>query len=204
MWPNERLSNLFDIELPTMEKMERRGFLAAAIGAFPLALLGQSVKSSAPVKLAPVANGEDRLGEHHVIGVSSTAFKVLTDDTGGALFVIEHASHKKGGPPRHLHHNENELFDVLEREYIAEIGPERFHLKSGDSILGPRKVPHAWAFVGNTPGKLLISFAPAGKMEQFFPDNLKSRKDGEYLNDAEVYRAYGRPKSPIPTGQKQG
>ena len=63
-------------------------------------------------------------------------------------------------------------------------------------------VIQAWA--GTPAGKLLISFAPAGKMEQFFRDNLKSRKDGEYLNDAEVYRAYGRPKSPIPTGQKQG
>ena len=90
-----------------------------------------------------------------------------------------------------MHHNENEWFYVLEGEYIAEIGSERFHLKAGDSILGPREVPHAWAFVGDTPGKLLIAFAPAGKMESFFRDNAKRRKDGEYLNDAEVHRAYG-------------
>ena len=175
-----------------MENMERRAFLGATIGAVPLALLGQSVKISAPAKVVRVANGEDRLGEHHVIGVSSTAFKVLTDDSGGGLFVIEHASRKKGGPPRHLHHNENEWFYVLEGEYIVEIGSERFQLKPGDSILGPREVPHAWAFVGESPGKLLIAFAPAGKMESFFRDNVKRFKDGEYnLNDPEVYRAYG-------------
>jgi len=78
-----------------MENMERRTFLSGAVAAFPLALLGQSVKTSTSVKAALVASGEDRLGENHTIGVSSTAFKVLTDDSGGSLFVIEHASRKK-------------------------------------------------------------------------------------------------------------
>jgi hypothetical protein len=56
---------------------------------------------------------------------------------------------------------------------------------------GSRGVPHAWAFVGDTPGRLLITFAPANKMEAFFRDNAKRNEHGEYLNDAEVYRAYG-------------
>jgi hypothetical protein len=38
---------------------------------------------------------------------------------------------------------------------------------------------------------LLIAFAPANKMEAFFRDNAKRNKDGIYLNDAQVYRAYG-------------
>ena len=74
---------------------------------------------------------------------------------------------------------------------IVEIGSDRFRLKPGDSVLAPREVPHAWAFVGDTPGRLLIAFAPANKMEAFFRDNAKRRKDGENVNDAEVYRAYG-------------
>ena len=75
-------------------------------------MLAQTVETK--VKPVRVPSGEDRLGEPHVIGVSSTAFKVLTDDSASALFVIEHASRKKGGPPRHLHHNENELFYVID------------------------------------------------------------------------------------------
>jgi hypothetical protein len=62
-------------------------------------------------------------------------------------------------------------------------------LKSGDSILGPREVPHAWAFVGDTPGKLLIVFAPANKMEEFLRLN-RPRGDAD-RNDAELYRAHG-------------
>lgn len=84
-----------------------------------------------------------------------------------ALFVNEHASRKKGGPPRHLHHNENEWFYVIEGEYIAEIGSERFQLKPGDSVLGPREVPHAWAYVGEGPGKLLIASHPLAKWKRF-------------------------------------
>jgi quercetin dioxygenase-like cupin family protein len=174
-----------------MPNMERRSFLGAAMAAIPIAVLGQSIKTATPTKAARVAAGEDRLGERHTIGVSSTNFKVLTQDSGGDLFIMEHTNRNKGGPPRHLHHHEDEWFYVLEGEYIAEIGSERFQLKPGDSILGPREVPHAWAFVGDTGGKLLIAFAPANKMEAFFRDNAKRRKDGEYLNDAQVYRAYG-------------
>lgn len=79
----------------------------------------------------------------------------------------------------------------MEGDYIVEIGLERFHLKSGDCVLGPREIPHAWAFVGESPGRLLISFAPAGKMEEFFnareklglkPGTYATRKDGPMLH----------------------
>jgi hypothetical protein len=64
-----------------MQSMERRSFLGAVLAAFPSALIGQSTKTSTPARVARVARGEDRLGEHHTIGVSTTAFKVLTQDT---------------------------------------------------------------------------------------------------------------------------
>ncbi len=43
-------------------------------------------------------------------------------------------------------------------------------LKPGDSVLGPRRVPHVWAYTGAGPGRILIAFTPAGKMEAFFRD----------------------------------
>ena len=175
---------------------ERRNFLGGALASFPLALLGQTAaaaKATSATGVNPVRAGEDRLGEHHTIGVSTTAFKVLTADSAGALFLFEHrhAGGKKGGPPRHVHHNEDEWFYVIEGDYVAEIGSTRLELKPGDSILGPREVPHAWAFVGDTPGRLLIAFTPANKMEAFFRDNEKRPHETEYMNDAAVYHAYG-------------
>ena len=174
-----------------MRKIERRPFLGAALAGFPFALMGQSLNLSTPARIPAVRSGEDRLGEQHTIGVSSSTFKVLTQDTGGGLFIIEHTNRKKGGPPRHVHHNEDEWFHVLEGEYAVEIGKERFQVKSGGSILAPREVPHTWAFVGATPGRMVIAFAPANKMEAFFRDSEKRFKAGNYSQDAEFYRAYG-------------
>ena len=131
-----------------MHNMGRRSFLGAAMAAFPLVLAGQSIKTSTPERATRVPAGEDRFGERHSLGLSSTDFKVSTQDSSGGLFVMEHTNRKQGGPPRHLHHNEDEWFYAVEGEYIFEIGSERFQLKSGDSILGPREVPHAWAFGG--------------------------------------------------------
>jgi hypothetical protein len=38
---------------------------------------------------------------------------------------------------------------------------------------------------------MLIAFAPANKIEAFFRDNEKRSKEGKYLNDPQVYHAYG-------------
>jgi hypothetical protein len=91
-----------------MHNMGRRSFLGAAMAAFPLALAAQSIKTSTPVRATRVPAGEDRFGEHHSLGVSSTDFKVSTQDSSGGLFIMEHTNRKQGGPPRHLHHNEDE------------------------------------------------------------------------------------------------
>lgn len=137
----------------------------------------------------PVRAGEGRSGHSRKTPTGSSCFKVVTADTGGGLFVMEHRNLKKGGPPLHLHHGEDEWFYVLEGEYLLQLGAEVHSLKSGDSILGQREIPHTWAFVGETPGRLLIAYAPAGKMEAFFGD--RDRHGGNYATEADQMRAYG-------------
>jgi len=74
----------------------------------------------------------------------------------------------------------------------VEVGSERIHLKTGDCVLGPREIPHAWAFAGGSPGRLLISFAPAGKMEAFFNEREnRGIKPGTYTDDAAFMREFG-------------
>jgi len=64
--------------------IERRSFLSAAIAASPLVLIGQT-NAPPSAKVVRLTRGEDRLGEHHTIGVSTTDFKVLTKDSRGDL-----------------------------------------------------------------------------------------------------------------------
>jgi quercetin dioxygenase-like cupin family protein len=95
------------------------------------------------------------------------AFKVLTRDTNGELFIIEHTTRQKGGPPHHIHPHQDEWFYVIEGVPL-EVGHHRVTLRPGGSILAPRNLPHAWAFVGNNGGRMLISYAtPPGTMEAF-------------------------------------
>ncbi len=175
-----------------MQDMQRRSFIQLVVAAIPASVLAQTAKITSIVKPVPVAAGADREGKKRSIGVSSSTYKVLTQDTAGALFVLEQANGKKGGPSRHLHHGVDELFYALEGEYIVEVGSERFHLKPGDCVLGPREIPHAWAFAGGSPGRLLISFAPAGKMEAFFNEREnRGIKPGSYTDDAAFMREFG-------------
>jgi quercetin dioxygenase-like cupin family protein len=148
--------------------MHRRSFLSLVAGAASAAACAQSSLASPSATLHPVPSGKDRLEEVHNFGITTISFKVLTEDTNGDLFVIEHANHQKGGPPRHVHPHQDEWFYALQGEFLVEVGTERHTLRPGDSVLAPRNLPHAWAFTGNGPGKLLISFTPAGKMEAFF------------------------------------
>jgi mannose-6-phosphate isomerase-like protein (cupin superfamily) len=198
--------------------MERRSILALPFAALAgSTLLGTNAALATPRHLlandsasdddgppvAAVPSGQDRQGRPHQIGVSATTYKVVTSDTKGDLFVIEQANQRRGGPPLHVHHGEDVLFSVLAGDYLVQVGDKRYPLKTGDCILGPRGIPHAWAFVGTTPGRLLLSYAPAGKMEAFFNawEQLGFTPGGySKEKDAALLRSYGMERigPPIP------
>ncbi|MCE9645001.1 MAG: cupin domain-containing protein [Chloroflexi bacterium] len=136
-----------------------------------------------------VLAGEDRFGEHRGLGISEISFKVVPQDSNG-LFIIENTFHAKGGPAKHLHFDQDEWFYAAEGEFLIEIGPDRFTMKPGDSLLAPRKIPHVWAFAGNSPrGRMLITFMPAGKMEDFFREVTEA--NAMPPQDPELWKAHG-------------
>ena len=135
-----------------------------------------------------VAAGEDRFGERRGLGISAVAFKVTPRDAGD-LLILENTFHQPGGPPRHLHHGQDEVFYALEGRFLMEIGDARLTLTPGDVAVGPREVPHVWAFVGPGRGRILITFSPAGRMEAFFRE--VTRADAMPGQDPELWRAHG-------------
>jgi len=94
--------------------------------------------------------------------------KVATQDTDGDLYVYESTRQKNGGPALHFHYEQDEFWYVLKGEFMIKVGDEIYHAKEGDSVFGPRMVPHAFEKVGDGEAKLLMTFQPAGKMEDFF------------------------------------
>jgi mannose-6-phosphate isomerase-like protein (cupin superfamily) len=89
-------------------------------------------------------------------------FKVTGEDTGGAFdyFIVEVAPH--GGPPLHVHHNQEETIHVLKGRYKIRIGDEIFYLQEGGFAYLPSRVPHAFLNMTDEPGEIVVVYTPGG------------------------------------------
>ncbi|MFN0134745.1 MAG: cupin domain-containing protein [Phycisphaerae bacterium] len=168
--------------------MNRRLFLTSSL-AVPLLwpLHAAAQESQPPTKGVFVPAGKDRGGAVLKIwGIIPLEIKIATADSGGALFAFEHADMGKGGPPRHFHHDQDEWFYATKGEFAFEVGDEKFRLRAGDSLFAPRKVPHVWACVSDTPGTLLLALNPAGTFETYIREaaKLTSLPSEEDMNKA--------------------
>jgi len=149
--------------------MRRRSFLKSAAALLPAAGFDPVAIAEAPAlgQEHVIAAGHDRMGEAHSRGYSSILFKVLPRETSNGLFVVEHQNLVNGGPPLHMHPHQEEYFYVISGEVRFALGNQKVVLKAGDSVLGPRGVPHTFSAVEGKPSHMLIAFTPAGKMEGF-------------------------------------
>ncbi len=152
--------------------MKRTKFLFAltALAVAPLTVLSRVHRRLfTPGKAIRVASGEDRFGKPISLFEGDTFFtKVATEDSGGGLYIFESSREKKGGPPLHYHYTQDEWWYVLEGEFLFKVGDETFTAKKGDSVFGPRMVPHAFAKINEGPARLVMAFQPADKMEEHF------------------------------------
>jgi DNA-binding transcriptional MerR regulator len=111
-----------------------------------------------------VGAGKDRFNEGFKRYGTTIDCKVSGKDTAGAMCVLEV---NNTGWPRHINRDQDEWIYVLDGEVELEIGNKRLRLASGESMLIPRNVEHAWATVG-TPAKIINTYQPAGRIEEFF------------------------------------
>ena len=92
---------------------------------------------------------------------STITVKLAGEQTEGKYAVIEEASPVDGGPPLHVHHQEDELFYVQEGEVEFQLGEQRFRAKAGSVAFLPRNIAHTFHNVGTTPSKVLVVISPA-------------------------------------------
>jgi len=154
--------------------MERSKFLktSAGIGAFltlPFTMGASFLTKTRVNKGYFVPSGKDRFDKNLPIFDGDTFYtKVSGEDTNYDLFVFESTRLKEGGPALHYHYEQDEWWYVLEGEFLIKVGEITYSAKRGDSVFGPRMVPHCFAKVGEGEARLLMIFQPAGKMEEFF------------------------------------
>ena len=133
--------------------------------------------------------GQDRFGENalSIWGQLPLAIKLSAKDTDGAFLAFEHRDMCGGGPPRHVHFDQDEWFYVMKGEFVFEIGDKQFRLGPGESLFAPRKIQHGWAHVGKEPGTLLTVVSPAGDFETFI---LETTRHASLPPPEEVEKAF--------------
>ena len=154
--------------------MKRNAFIKrclslGALIAVPFASEARSRKRKGTDKGFKVAAGKDRFGQQLKPFDGDSFFtKVSSKDTDGDLYVFESTRLEEGGPALHYHYDQDEWWYILEGAFLIKVGDITYEAKAGDSVFGPRGVPHCFAKTGKAPGKLIMIFQPAGKMEECF------------------------------------
>jgi len=154
--------------------MNRKSFLQACLAtsgylALPFTLAAESIRRYRDGKGFTVKAAQDRQNQPMALFDGDTFLtKIATADTAGDLYVFESSRLKEGGPAHHYHFEQDEWWYVLAGEFLIKVGNTVYQAKAGDSVFGPRMIPHSFAKVGEEEGRLLMIFQPAGQMEECF------------------------------------
>jgi mannose-6-phosphate isomerase-like protein (cupin superfamily) len=174
--------------------MKRLSFLktclsTCALVSTPFIIFAKSVKRFRVKEGFKVDSGKDRMNKSISLFEGDTFdSKVSTKDTDGDIYVFESKRVKEGGPSHHYHFAQDEWWYVLQGEFLIKVGEITYQAKAGDSVFGPRMIPHSFAKIGDGEGKLLMFFQPAGRMEEMFNKISAGATKGMSEEDQDKFR----------------
>jgi quercetin dioxygenase-like cupin family protein len=100
-------------------------------------------------------------------GGTRTEIHLGDEDTAGAFcLLVDHPPPGWSLPP-HLHHGTAETIHIVEGAFEVEMQGRRIPLTAGETVHVHADTVHATANVGDTEGRRVLVFSPAG-MERFF------------------------------------
>ena len=154
--------------------MERRKLIQLVLSVVSIASITPFIaKAQQKLRLLKggfkVEAGKDRYNEDEIFGkLKNMKCKVSGKDTNNELYVVEENDSEDIGPPLHIHPHQDEVFFITKGNYLVKIGDEVFNLKIGDTAYAPRNIPHCFLTIGEGPHQMILTYQPAGKMEEFF------------------------------------
>jgi mannose-6-phosphate isomerase-like protein (cupin superfamily) len=127
--------------------------------------------SSEAITLRPVSI--DRSASSGIVSRTSwgeeSHIRVGPADSGGQLTILDYHAPPRFGPPRHLHHREDEVLELIEGQAVFWTPDLSFVLAPGDMVLLPKLGPHTWRAYGSKGIRFTATFTPSG-FERFFQD----------------------------------
>jgi mannose-6-phosphate isomerase-like protein (cupin superfamily) len=103
-------------------------------------------------------------------------FLVTGAESGGSYFAMEALVPPGGGPPPHIHRNEDETFYIVEGECSIRLDDETVTAGAGDFVNVPRGRVHCFQNEGRNPMRMILTFTPSG-IESFFEETLEPALD---------------------------
>lgn len=91
------------------------------------------------------------------------------EETGGAMSIVDSLSPAGSGPPRHIHHKEDEAFVMITGRCKVWVEGVETIAGPGESIFIPRGKEHTFRVIGEEPSRHLVILTPGG-FEGFFED----------------------------------
>ena len=85
---------------------------------------------------------------------------VSGDETEGQYALLENHVPQGDMPPLHVHHDEDEVFHVLDGEVTLFLPGQEVALAAGETFRAPRGIPHTYRVESST-ARLLVFCAPA-------------------------------------------
>lgn len=95
------------------------------------------------------------------------AYLVAAADTAGQIDFVEGEFGYLGGPPLHVHPQQDEIHYILQGQLRYQIGEQTIDVQPGDCIYIPRGTQHTWINLYQQPAKVLGVLTPGGS-EGFF------------------------------------
>ncbi len=96
-------------------------------------------------------------------------YKVLAEDSGGALSVVESEIRPRTLVKPHMHSREDEFTVVIAGRIGVRLGDDEFEAGPGTYLVKPRGVPHAIWNRGTEPATIVEILSPAG-FERYFSE----------------------------------
>jgi quercetin dioxygenase-like cupin family protein len=70
--------------------------------------------------------------------------RISSRDGSDGISVLEHRASQGDSPLLHIHHDEDEIFHVLEGEVRYRVGDHEHRASAGETLLTPKGIPHTY------------------------------------------------------------
>jgi quercetin dioxygenase-like cupin family protein len=108
----------------------------------------------------------------------NSRLRVLSRPASGARApsLVEHRMPHGDSPPLHVHRGEDEVFHILEGEVRFRVGDREIVAHTGDTLVGPKGVPHT--FRVESAQARFLTLATAGDFEAMMREVARPAGEG--------------------------